>query len=78
MTAGFGTGIEVTVIWKETITEAPGAIDPTVKPVVRSAPRRGAPLTVTLLGTRVVPFGIGSVNKVLSAETLPVFIKVTV
>ncbi|AIY76786.1 hypothetical protein NT98_2988 [Bacillus cereus] len=68
----------MTVTWKVTVVEAPGGIELIVKPTAGFAPGKDAPFTVTLFETKVVPFGIGSVNTTLLAVTFPVLVKVIV
>ncbi|GAB6562899.1 hypothetical protein bcgnr5388_41620 [Bacillus cereus] len=67
-----GVGILVTSTWKVIVTEPPAGMLLIGIPV-EGSPAVGVPLTVTLFGMKVVPAGMGSVNVMFWAGSVPVF-----
>src|SRR5680860_101411 len=70
---GFGTGIEVTVTSKATVTEPPTGIFGSGIPTF-GLPALGRPLIVTLPGTKAKPLGTISLNTTLVAGRVPVLV----
>ncbi|MNP62251.1 hypothetical protein D3C76_1575110 [compost metagenome] len=62
-----GEGRVCTRTWNVTMADEDGAMEPADTPAAIFAPGTVTPFTVTLLGTKVVPAGIGSVTVVVPA-----------